>query len=223
MPSADRVRQRLRDAGQRFGERIGYYLVADPGFVKQQPDLFKTGVELADAVVLNPPTVFAAMQYVPGLLEKTPVYLQEDLRCPSKRPRATRRQMQNDPRLLVHQEHAMAYSLDLAGGAYSSGTVVYQAVQAIFSIGYQRIFMFGVDLSSQGRFYREKNSSPCYLDKSYAHNILPAFELVRAYCEQTGKELVNCSIDSRLPSSVIPKLDGSEVLSRLESQMPCGS
>jgi Kdo-III transferase WaaZ len=206
---------------QRFGSRISYYLVADPGFVQQQPELFRTGVELADAVVLNPPTVFAAMQYVPGLLEKAPVYLQQDLRCPFKRPRATRSQMQKDRRLLVHQEHAMAYSLDLAGGTYSSSTVVYQAVQVLFGIGYQRIFMFGVDLSSQGRFYREKNSSPCYLDKSYTHNILPAFELARAYCEQTGKELVNCSIDSRLPSTVIPKLDGSEALSRLESQMLC--
>jgi Kdo-III transferase WaaZ len=201
---------------QQLGERVTYYLVSDSCFVEQKPELFAAGVQLADAVILNPKTIFAVMQRLPGVLQGVPVYLQEDLKRPFKYPRATQSQMRHDAYLLVHENRTMAYSLAPEIGTYPVGTVAYQTVQILFGAGYRRLLIFGMDLS-QGRFYRENSASPCYLDKSYERTILPAFELVREYCEKTGKQLINCSLESRLPDSVIPKLDGSKALSLIET------
>jgi len=208
---------------QQLGVRIAYYFVSDPSFVERESDLFAMGAELADAVVLNPKTVFTAMQCLPGLLERVPVYLREDIKRPFKRPRPSRAEMQRDSSLLVHAKRAMAYSLDPVAGTYPAGTVVYDAVQVLFGIGCRRIFMFGVDLSSQGRFYCKAISSSRWLDRSYPTIVLPAFELVRTYCQRTGKELLNCSMDSRLPASVVPKLDGMEALAMLERESSPGA
>lgn len=197
---------------QQVGAHIPYYFVSDSCFVEQKPDLFASGVALADAVVLNPKTVFAALQHTPGLLQGARVYLHDDLKSPFKRARSSRTQMRRNPNLLLHPQHPMAFSLDLTAGTYPSGTVVYQVIQTLFGIGYQRLLMFGVDLNGQRRFYREATPSPSGLDQCYATSILPAFELVQQYCQQTGLELFNCSRDSRLPATVIPKLDGETAL-----------
>jgi hypothetical protein len=210
---------------ERVGRRVSYYFVSDPSFVREQPALFKMGVERSDAVVLNPKVLFAAMQFAPGLLSQDRVYLRDDLRRPFKRPRPSLAQMRRDGRLLVHPAHEMAYSLRPETGTWPSGTVVYDAVQVLFGIGYRELFMFGVDLTGQGRCYHEQRPSPLHLDATYSTLILPAFELVAAYCRQTGKKLINASIESRLPESVIPKCHGADALDRLASYRinGCGS
>lgn len=200
---------------QRVGVRIPYYFVSDSNFIEEQAALFKMGVGLADAVILNPMALFAAMQTTPGLLAGAQVFLHEDLRRPFKRARPSLAQMQRDPGLLVHPTRQMAFSLRPEIGTWPSGTVVYDAIQVLFGVGYRELLMFGVDLNSQGRCYHEEKASPSHLDEAYATLILPGFELVAAYCRLTGKKLVNCSIGSRLPDSVIPKQDGADVLAQL--------
>lgn len=204
------------------GVRVPYYSVTDLRFVRQQPELFALGVELADAVILRPTAIFAAMETTPGLLDRATVYLHDDLRFPFKRRRTPLARMALDPRFLTHQDAEVAYSTCPSSGTYPAGTVVYPTVQVLFGIGYRRLFMFGVDLSAGSRFYRETDASPSRLGDAYSSKILPGFELVRTYCRQTGKTLVNCSWESRLPESVIPKLDGSEALERLAGESSAG-
>ena len=54
------------------------YFVSDPNFIEEQAACFKMGVGLADAVILNPMALFAAMQTTPGLLAGAQVFLHED-------------------------------------------------------------------------------------------------------------------------------------------------
>ncbi len=203
------------DLAAELGVRVPYYFVTDYTFILQKPGLFAKCVACSDAVILNPMSLFAAMATTPGVLDHANVYLKDDLRRPFKRPRPTRGVLESDPDVLMHPTRDIGFSLKPAAGAFPGGTVVYDAVQVLFGQGYTDLFMFGVDLTSGGRFYQERSPSPTHLEDSFDRVILPAFELVQEYGRRTGLRLTNCSPGSRLPASVIPKEDGNVVLERL--------
>ncbi len=201
-----------------LGVRVAYYVVSDSDFIEQQPELFAQGVERSDAVILNPKTVLTAMLLMPGLLRGRPLFLREDMRYPFKGPQLSGTKVISDPRVLAHPNGDRAFSLEPAAGTYPGGTVAYDAVQILFGIGYQRLYLFGMDLTRTGRFYAETNPSPSRLDRDYEARILPSFELVRTFCRQTGRRLINCSLDSRLPTAVVPKMDANEGLRQLMAE-----
>lgn len=196
----------------RLGRRCDYLVVSDPRFIRDQPELFRAGVAVADAIVLNPTTLFAALQFAPGTLDTATVYLAEDVLRPFKQPRPLPAAIAADPQLLAHPSGRIAFSLDPAYGICSAGTVVYNTVQLLFGIGYEEVFMFGADFSAEPRFYPERMPSASELADSFTRSIEPAFQLVGDYLRRTGKRLVNASAASRLSAADIPKADGNNVL-----------
>lgn len=201
-----------------LGRRVHYFIVSDHRFILEKPDLFRLGTGLADAVVLTPMTAFTAMLLTPDALTADVFFVHEDLRRPFKRPRQSRTELLGDPRVITHPSRDVCFSLDPHRGTWPSGTVVYDAIQLLFGVGYRELFMFGVDLSDAPRFYREGVASPTQLTADYEPAILPAFELVRDYLRQSGRTLVNASPESRLPHEVVPKADGNAVLDLLASR-----
>jgi len=204
-----------------LGRRCDYFVVSDPRFIRDKPDLFRLGASLADAIVLHPVTAFAALEYAPGAVEQSTVYLVEDALRPFRRPRPTRRALAADHRLLVHPSGRAAFSLDVSLGACPAGTVVYTVLQLLFGIGYRELFMFGVDLSEAPRFYAEGKPAPSELSACYERSIEPAFELVGEYLRRSGRRLVNASATSRLSPADVPRADGNEVLDRIDQLEKC--
>lgn len=200
-----------------LGRRATYLIVNDFRFIKDKPDLFRTGARIAEALVLCPAAAFMAMLETPDVLEHGRLFLKEDLRRPFKRPRPAVRSLRNDARMIFHPTKDIGFSLDPARGTFPAGTVVFDAIQLLFGIGYQELFMFGVDFSAAPRFYREDVAAPTNLADAYERSIEPAFETVREYLRRSGKRLVNGSLESRLPASLIPKADGNDLLAKLAS------
>ena len=131
--------------------------------------------------------------------------------------------MARDPRLIANASGDLAFSLDPSGGTCPAGTVVFDALQVMFGIGYREIFMFGVDLSEGPRFYAETDPAPSELSQAYERRIEPAFELVAEYLRRSGRRLINGSPHSRLPASIIPKADGNDLLDLLEHREEAGA
>ncbi len=198
------------------GRRADYYFVSDYRFILEKPELFRAGTRVADAVVLGPMAVFAAMIAAPDAVEGVELFLREDLRRPFKRPRPTNRELARDPNVIANASGDLVFSLDPIRGTCAAGTVVFDAVQVLYGIGYREIFMFGVDLSDGPRFYSETDPAVNELSHAYERGIEPAFELVAEYLRRSGRRLVNGSPDSRLPDSIIPKADGNDLLDLLE-------
>lgn len=198
-----------------LGRRVDYYFVSDYRFILDKPDLFRIGTQLADATVLCPMSVFAAMLATPDAIAAANLHLREDLRRPFKRERLMPIHLRTDPTVIADSSGRLAFSLDPCRGTFPAGTVVYDALQVLFGIGYRELFMFGVDLSDEPRFYREEMMAPLELARAYADRIEPAFELVARYLRRTGRRLVNGSLRSRLPGSIIPKVDGTILLDEL--------
>lgn len=200
---------------QRLGRRCDCLVVTDPRFIRDKPDLFRIGTALADAVVLQPVTAFAALQFAPDALARSTIYLVDDPLHPFRRRRPSLASLAADARLLVHPGGRLAFSLDPSFGICPAGTVVYGAVQLLFGIGCEELFMFGVDLTGEPRFYAEGRPAPSELDASYARTIEPAFELVGEYLRQSGRRLVNASPASRLSVADIPRVCGNDLLERI--------
>jgi len=194
------------------GRRADYYLVSDYRFILEKPELFREGTRVSDAVVLGPMSAFAAMIAAPDAVEGVELFLREDLRRPFKRPRPTNRELTRDPTVIANASGDLVFSLDPIRGTCPAGTVVFDAIQVLYGIGYREIFMFGVDLSDGPRFYAETDPAPSELSQAYERRIEPAFELVAEYLRRSGRRLVNGSLDSRLPGSIIPKADGNDLL-----------
>jgi KDO transferase-3 len=117
---------------------------------------------------------------------------------------------------LTHKTHNMGYSMSPALGIFSSGTVVFNAIQVLFGCGVDSIYIFGMDLTSQTRFYESSLACPSNQEDSFEERTRPSFELVREFVQtHPDKRIWNCSPDSRLPAEIIPKLDPNEALARL--------
>ena len=198
-----------------LGRRIDWYVVSDYRFILERPDLFRTAARISGAVVLNPMSVFAAMLVAPDALAEATLFLREDLRRPFKRPRPTVAELTGVQGLIADAAADLAFATDPSRGTFPAGTVVYDALQVLFGIGCREIFMFGVDLSAGPRFYHESRPAPTELATVYERRIEPAFMLVAEYLRRTGRTLVNGSAGSRLPGTIIPKVDGNELLDRL--------
>lgn len=104
-------------------------------------------------------------------------------------------------------KYGLSFNPDV--GIFDGATVVISAIQIALMLGYKRIFIFGMDLSiSNGvRCYHEKVVEKSFLDRDYNTLILPWFKFFSSVIPSLNIEVFNMSSGSRLPASVIPKIE----------------
>ncbi|HVU17441.1 MAG TPA: hypothetical protein VHD32_10975 [Candidatus Didemnitutus sp.] len=110
------------------------------------------------------------------------------------------------------ENDAVVFSRRFGDGLKPYGTVAYIALQAAYALGFRQVNLFGMDLNSAGRYYAENRPEPSNLLREYEHFILRPFRSVGAMVAAGEWSVVNCSPESRLPDSVLPKADPNEVL-----------
>ncbi len=110
----------------------------------------------------------------------------------------------------------IGWSEDIEQGVFGGGTVVYAALQLASYMGFNPVYLVGVDMNTCGkqlRAYEEKDGKrPSGLDRDYEHLILPNFKLLRKYCIKSGLVVFNVSRTSRLPEDVLPRKSFEESL-----------
>ncbi len=87
--------------------------------------------------------------------------------------------------------------------------MVYLALQIAYHMGFNQVFLVGVDLNqSAGRFYETAGRvvSPCGLEDAYERRILPALKLMADRVVDERFAVYNLSSTSRIPESVIPNV-----------------
>ncbi len=202
---------------EEFGFEPDYYIVCDPMFVKCQPDTFMRAIRGSKRFITQPRLIYSAAQKGLDLTQAQEIYMYDNLSCPfmkNKQPLSFF--SQDKEHYLTHSMHDMAYSKEPARGLFSSATVVYDAVQVLYGSGVDDLYIFGMDLSNKKRFYEKNRTAPTRLEETYEGRTLPSFELVAEYLNATpNKSMWNCSLTSRLPAEIIPKLDPNEAMERL--------
>lgn len=135
-------------------------------------------------------------------------------------------QFQQDPDILLAHDllpycRAIGFSYNLEKGVFAGKTVATWAVQLAFGLGYNAIYILGMDLGGTGKthFYADKNNpSPDFL-RYYEPHIRGCFELAREASEKSGVKLYNLSQQSALSAHIIPKITLTEALQQIDENM----
>ncbi len=117
-----------------------------------------------------------------------------------------------------HFDPYVGFNLNISGGVFGGRTVAFQAVQNAVYLGYDKVFLVGMDLGGQEkmRFYEDNaNGKPrkSRLDKDYEPYIEPAFKCAAQAVADGHFDLYNLSETSRLPSSIVKKISLDDAIS----------
>ncbi|WP_345945720.1 sugar glycosyltransferase [Sodalis sp. dw_96] len=104
----------------------------------------------------------------------------------------------------------IAFNNDIRSGIFDAGTVVYWALQIVAFMGFQTVYVAGLDMNNfaQPRFYEnEKNKLPCFLDEKFTNLIEPAFRHASIVLKKKGITVKNLSKHSALGNDIFEKVD----------------
>ncbi|WP_447753960.1 lipopolysaccharide core biosynthesis protein [Pseudomonas nicosulfuronedens] len=210
-----------------------FYLCDDPGFVRDRPDLACLGARSASHLAMSLNCFQALHQHDPTVLPQCASVLllervnrQNGMAVLSDRSYAW--SIRNDPDLicgfsLLHRKtNRIGFSCDMSKGYFGGRTIPYAATQLACHLGFSQVFIVGMDLSkSIGRFYETGAAAlPSSLDEDFDDYILPSFRIVaEKVAPRHPLRLFNLSQGSRLPASVVPKVELTELDALLAAEM----
>ena len=112
-------------------------------------------------------------------------------------------------------ELAPFFAKTLTDGIALCDSVVYIVLQLAYGMGFNKIALFGMDLSMSGRFYAEQKAQPQFLDHHCQTGIVAPLTLVGDMVCNNEWQVTNCSINSRLDHAILPKCDANDYLAAL--------
>lgn len=105
---------------------------------------------------------------------------------------------QTNPNFVIkqHGKNVIGVSLDIRHGFVEAGTVAFVATQLAYSLGFNQIDLYGVDLinANEPRFYENsQNSAPSKLEPAIYNRIVPSFDLLANIYQKNGVMVYNHS------------------------------
>lgn len=193
------------------------YLCDDPGFVRDRSQLALQGAQMADIVATRNDVIELWEKISPGSLQGKKLLLLQRVNRGEKvvSDRLFAWRARHDPDMYVNfsflykKANTIGFSLNMEKGYFSARTVPYTALQLAVYLGFHRVLIVGMDLSSKiGRFYEQGQAAlPTSLDQDYADHIYPSFLLFsERVMRPLGLQVANFSYKSRLPVTVLPKI-----------------
>jgi KDO transferase-3 len=215
-----------------------FYLCDDENFVQSRPDLAVLGARHAQHVAMKLKCFQVLHEFYPEVLQGKHLYLLERVNRHHDRKALSDRRfawsIRNDPdfvsrfSLFRQKINRIGFSRNMQKGYFVGRTIVYAATQLAYFLGFRRIFIVGMDLkASAGRFYEQpQNALPTTLDEDFNKFILPSFKIMKEnIIDKEDFKVFNLSPDSRMPASVLPKIDleqFNELLKNADSNICLG-
>jgi KDO transferase-3 len=197
-----------------------YYLCDDSGFVRSRLPLMLQAVEHARHLVLSPRVIDTLLEAVPDALKGRSVFCFEragrsDDAHRRLSPRQFSRAVRDDSDFecnyswLRQKPNRIGFSRNLKKGYFNGRTIPYAAIQLACHLGFNQVFLVGLDLrSGVGRFYEDGSAAvSSRLDCDFEDYILPSFQLLAERVIKPEFQVYNLSADSRLPDRLVPKLE----------------
>ncbi|MDV5141882.1 sugar glycosyltransferase [Chimaeribacter arupi] len=104
----------------------------------------------------------------------------------------------------------IGFTTDIRHGIFDAGTVVYWALQIAAYLGFDEIFILGLDMNNfhQPRFYEtEENKQPSYLADSLTGLVMPSLRHAGDILRRQPVRVVNLSPHSAIDESIFEKAD----------------
>jgi Kdo-III transferase WaaZ len=199
----------------KYPVRFEYYCIVDAGFVRKRPDLIARVVQQKLTLFTTPLVLWYIAQYFPLSQFRCRVFLIEDIRYPACKRALLKHELLSRHAgkdvVMFDEEPALGFSFNIRRGIFDGRTVAYSGLQVLTSLGFNTIFMHGLDLLNAARtprFYETKeNMQPSALDGDFNSFIEPSFRHAVPLLNSRGIRIVNLSSESALGSDIIEKDD----------------
>ncbi|WP_277373671.1 lipopolysaccharide core biosynthesis protein [Pseudomonas sp. AA-38] len=200
-----------------------FFLCDDRSVAAGKSDLVAQGVRRAAFSFMGPDALESLAEREPEAIWQSRLFVAERVNRWRGVPRVSDRrfawQQRNNgdyviQRALFSQKRSrIGFSRNFPAGYFSCRTIAYAAIQLAYYLGFNRIFMVGMDLqASLGHFYDPKGTRvPSRLDEDYEDLILPHFQWMSRQVLGRDFQVFNLSTNSRLPADVLPKIDLAEL------------
>jgi hypothetical protein len=198
---------------QKFSLRFDYYVISDYTFVTDRTEIVAQVLSQSTAILFTTPK---CLLYIYKLLGSEAVLCRVCVieligKQYNKSNQEARSAARSDPEMVVSENSSIGFSQHVGRGVYEGGTVAYVALQIAAFIGYQNIYLHGVDLGNANqvpRFYetfldRAKSNLVAELDSI----ILPSFRLAAPLLRARGISVYNLSPHSSLAETIFQKVD----------------
>jgi hypothetical protein len=186
------------NACQTLQVSIDYYVVSDIGFIRRNWESLCSGIKKSKNLCLDHRALKEIIDKDPRVLYGKSIYLFNLMTRPYGRGLGN---LPGEP----------SFSIDADIGLNPSRTVAYLSLQVAVALGYENIRFFGLDMGSRQRFYKEKNNEKSMIDHDYLF-IESDFKFAAQYCREHGIQVINASLDSRLPDNIFKKIDPNDLL-----------
>jgi KDO transferase-3 len=209
------------------GIRPSFYSITDPDFFEHRFHLVRAALESGATCFFTYIGLSRICERDPELLRDVPLGLGDIVNRRYFVPRVAATECDamvgRDPDLVLHptvrgQEGLVGFSRNMAKGMFCGKSVGYRGIQIAYHLGFRRVFLLGMDMGVQGnnvRFYETKEQArPSLLEEHYDAYIRPCFEIVKSLCDSGELEVYNCSLGSRLPDHLVPKIPFDDALAR---------
>ena len=193
--------------------RFDYYCIVDAGFARNRPDLVVRVLQQPLILFATPLVLWYIAQYFPLNSMRCQVFVIEDVQYPAGKRAVCGRDLSashaRSDFVLFDEERVLGFSLDVRHGVFDGCTVAYAGLQVLHSLGFNIVFLHGVDLrnaSRTPRFYETGgNMQPSALDRNFCAHIEPSFRQASALLKQRGVRVYNLSMDSALDAEIFEK------------------
>ena len=204
---------RLRD---REPVAFDLFMMTDSNMVKLQWDNLVEAFETSKRVIISPRVAAGICERDPTVLARAPYWLVRQPHEPYARRRTSKRrmaQLERSGELVLGdaQWRFSGFSRNPDFGFFAGGTVAVAAIQALAFAGCRRVAIAGLDLSGGQHFYPEATIRQSRLSGDYETRIEPALRSASVAACMDGIELLNLSLESRLPEDIIPKVPAATV------------
>jgi Kdo-III transferase WaaZ len=193
--------------------RFDYYCIVDAGFARNRPDLVARIVQQPLILFATPLVLWYIAQYFPLDQMRCRVFVIEDVQYPAGQRALSGRDLctthAHQDLLLFDEELVLGFSLDVRHGVFDGRTVAYVGLQVLNSLGFDMMYLHGVDLTNASRtprFYESGgNMQPSAIDRHFRSSIEPSFRQAAVLLKQRGVRVINLSVDSALGVDIFEK------------------
>lgn len=200
-----------------------FYLCDDKGVAARKGHAVAEGIRRSANAALSRSAYSEVAKHSPQVLHADSLFLLERVNRALGRAAISDRRfawsIRNDPdyevtwSLFRQKPNRIGFSRDMARGYFNGRTIAYAALQLAYHLGFNKVILVGVDMTPEsGQFYDPKGEVvPSRLGDDYEDYILPSFSLMaqKVLCAAFG--VYNLSSNSRIPGSVVPKIDLEEL------------
>jgi Kdo-III transferase WaaZ len=195
---------------------FGIYIVVDMTFIDKKPDILKEVISRSNLILFT--TVHGVVKLVQMFSAQNilcDLCVIEDKCYQTYKPRVKNNDInksyskKNNVSFFGDNKN-IAFNHDIRSGIFDAGTVVYWSLQILAYLGFNKIYIAGLDMSnfSTPRFYETNdNMLPSFLNDKVNDLIIPAFHLASKELKKRNIDIVNLSPSSAIPDYIFKKMD----------------